>query len=63
VVVISMACYFHFVLYASTLTAFSMVGLLSGFSTADSEFVSIVCWARMFSTGDNGIILVRASEG
>jgi hypothetical protein len=35
---------------------------LSGFSTADSEFVSIVCRARMVNTGDNGIILVRASE-
>jgi hypothetical protein len=35
---------------------------LSGFSTTGSEFVSIVCRARMVSTGDNRIILVRASE-
>jgi hypothetical protein len=28
---------------------------LSGFSTAGSKFVSIVRWARMVSTGDNGI--------
>jgi hypothetical protein len=31
---------------------------LPEFSTAGSEFVSIVCQARMVSTGDNGIILV-----
>jgi hypothetical protein len=35
---------------------------LSGFSTAGSKFVSIVRWARMVSTGGNGIKLVRASE-
>jgi hypothetical protein len=28
---------------------------LSGFSIADSKFVSIVRWARMVSAGDNGI--------
>jgi hypothetical protein len=36
--------------------------ILSGFSTAGSEFVSIVCQARMVSTGENEIMLVRASE-
>jgi hypothetical protein len=35
---------------------------LSRFSTAGSKFVSIVHRARMVSTGDNRIILVRASE-
>jgi hypothetical protein len=35
---------------------------LSGFSTAGSEFVSLVRQARMVSTEDNGIRLVRASE-
>jgi hypothetical protein len=35
---------------------------LSGFSTAGSKFVSIVRRARMVSTGDNGIRLVRVSE-
>jgi hypothetical protein len=36
--------------------------ILSGFSTAGSKFVSVVCQAGMVSTGDNGIRLVRASE-
>jgi hypothetical protein len=35
---------------------------LSGFSTADSKFVSIVRPARMASTRDNDIRLVWASE-
>jgi hypothetical protein len=35
---------------------------LSGFSTIRSKFVLIVNRARMVSTGDNGIRLVRASE-
>jgi hypothetical protein len=34
---------------------------VSRFSTAGSKFVSIVRRARMVSTGDNGIRLVRAS--
>jgi hypothetical protein len=29
--------------------------MMSGFSTTDSKFVSIVRRARMVSTGDNGI--------
>jgi hypothetical protein len=33
-----------------------------GFSTTGSKFVSIVRRARMVSTGDNEIRLVRASE-
>jgi hypothetical protein len=28
---------------------------LLGFSTAGSKFLSIVCWARMVSAGDNEI--------
>jgi hypothetical protein len=35
---------------------------LLGFSTTGSKFVSIVRRARMVSTGDNGIRLVRDSE-
>jgi hypothetical protein len=35
---------------------------VSGFSNVGSKFVSIVCRARMVSTGDNEISLVRASE-
>jgi hypothetical protein len=35
---------------------------LSGLSTIGSKFVSIVRRARMVSTGDNGIRLVRTSE-
>jgi hypothetical protein len=36
--------------------------VMSGFSTVGSKFVSIVRQARMVSTGDNGIRLVRASS-
>jgi hypothetical protein len=35
---------------------------MSGFSTAGSKFVSIMRRARMVSTGDDEIRLVRASE-
>jgi hypothetical protein len=47
--------------HSNTCMQFSLF-ILSGFSTAGSKFVSIVCQARMVSTGDNGIRLVRASE-
>jgi hypothetical protein len=44
------------------LSIFIMADVVSGFSTADSKFVSIMRRARMVSTGDNGIRLIRASE-
>jgi hypothetical protein len=40
-----------------------LVRQLSGFSTADSKFVSIVRRARMVSAGDNGIYTSSGLRG
>jgi hypothetical protein len=36
---------------------------LSGFSTAGSKFLSIVCRARMVSAGDNGVYTSSGLRG